>query len=95
MSKEVYFSNMFPDYEPPEAVRDALTQAVIVAADIDPHTCRVRAAIHSETYIPLRALEEVSREIGRMYGLNAMELVATHPASQLSAMDPEGCFLFT
>ena len=89
MSKEVYFSNMFPDYEPPEAVRDALTQAVIVAADIDPHTCRVRAAIHSETYIPLRALEEVSREIGRMYGLNAMELVATHPASQLSAMDPE------
>ena len=87
MNEQVFFSNMFPDYEPPENLRDALSQAVIVAADIDPKTCRVRAALHSDTYISERALEGVSREIARTYGLNSMELVATHPASQRYNMD--------
>ena len=88
MPKTVYFSKMFPDYEPPEAVREALSQAVIVAADIDPHTCRVRAAIHCDSYISLRILDEMSRDIERLYGLNSMELVATHPASEMQKMEP-------
>ena len=88
MSKQVYFSKMFPDYEPPEAVRNALSQAFIVAADIDPHTCRVRAAIHCDTYIPVRILDQMSRDIGKLYGLNYMELVATHPASEMQKMEP-------
>ena len=82
----IHFLDMFPDYEPPEAVREALSQAVIVAADIDPHTCRVRAAIHCDSYISLRILDEMSRDIEQLYGLNSMELVATHPASEMQKM---------
>ena len=89
MKKQVLFSDMFPDCEPPEELRDAFSQAVIVAADIDPHAGRVQVALHSELYIPIRGLATVSRDIGRMYGLNSMQLVATHPASQISCMEPE------
>ena len=34
MSETVYLLNMFPDYEPPEEIRKALSQAALVAVDI-------------------------------------------------------------
>ena len=48
----VYLTSMFPDYEPPEELLSALSQAAIVAADIDPSSRRVHVAVHSEQYIP-------------------------------------------
>ena len=33
MSETVYLLNMFPDYEPPEEIRKALSQAALVAVD--------------------------------------------------------------
>ena len=36
MTDQVFFLNMFPDYAPPEELNAALSQAAIVAADIDP-----------------------------------------------------------
>ena len=38
MSETVYLLNMFPDYEPPEEIRKALSQAALVAVDISPCT---------------------------------------------------------
>ena len=54
---------MFPDYEPPEELFGALSQAAIVAADIDPEMGAVSVAIHSETYIPQRLLTKAGKDI--------------------------------
>ena len=85
----VYLTSMFPDYEPPEELLPALSQAAIVAADIDPASRRVHVAVHSEQYIPRRLLEQAEREIGQLYGLSHMEVTATHPASELTKLEPE------
>ena len=89
MNERTYFLNMFSDYEPPEELVSVLSQAAIVAADIDPETRRVSAAVHSEQYIPMGILEGISREISGLYGLRDLELVATHPAHELQKVQPE------
>ncbi len=89
MNETIYFLNMFPDYEPPEPLKEALSQAAIVAADIDPATQSVSVAIHSETYIPLKALTQTAGDLKNSYGLKKLELAATHPASQLHCVQPE------
>ena len=95
MSEQVYLHNMFPDYEPPEALDEAFNQAAIVAADIDPESWEVSVAIHSETYIPKRLLDQAAREIGKQYGLRHLEIKATHPQSELHKIEPmELMFLF-
>ncbi len=83
MNKTVYFPNMFPDYEPPEALCSALSQAAIVAADIDPESRSVEVVIHCEQYIPLQQLQTVSDELRNAYGLRKLHITATHPAHQL------------
>ena len=52
MEDQIFFLDMFPDYEPPEELYAALSQAAIAAADIDPETRSVHVALHSERYIP-------------------------------------------
>ena len=89
MSEQPCFLNMFSAYEPPETLKSALSQAAIVAADIDAPARRVDVVIHSEQYIPRRLLEEASRDICGIYGLNRLEVTATHPVSQREKMDPE------
>ena len=43
MSETVYLLNMFPDYEPPEEIRKALSQAALVAVDIRAENRSVRS----------------------------------------------------
>ena len=47
MGNETCFLDMFSAYEPPETLRSCLSQAAIVAADIDPYKRRVSVEIHS------------------------------------------------
>ena len=89
MSEKIYFSNMFPDYEPPEALIGALSQAAIVAADIDPITRYVNVALFMEQYVPKRLLDQVAKDLTLMYGLSKVELIATHPETELSKIEPE------
>ncbi len=89
MAEQVFFLNMFPDYAPPEDLKQVLSQAAIAAADIDPQNRRVSVAIHTEQYIPSRHLEQVGREIAMSYGLQQVEVTATHPADQLQQIEPE------
>ena len=51
MSKHISFLNMFPDYAPPEELINVLSQAAIVAADIDAAKRSVSIVLHSEEYI--------------------------------------------
>ena len=88
MSEPTLFLNMFSAYEPPEALQSVLSQAAVVAADIEPERCRVSVCIHTERYISAAVLEQVSETICGIYGLRALELTATHPAEQLSCVDP-------
>ena len=88
MSEQIYFFNMFPDYEPPEELNEALSQAAIVAADIDPATRRVCVAVHAPAYISRRLLDQAQKEIGELYGLASLELNATYPEEELHKIDP-------
>ena len=87
MSQKVYLTNMFPDFEPPEELQAALSQAAIVAADIDPESRSVSVAIHSDTYIPKRMLDQISKDLTQMYGLRRVALTATHPAEELHKIE--------
>ncbi len=87
MKEPVKFLQMFPDYEPPEALKSALSQAAIAAADIDPESRRVEVAIYSDTYIPKYELDAVADSLCRSYGLKVLSLTATHPATQLRFVD--------
>ena len=87
--EKVYLFQMFPDYEPPETLHAALSQAAIAAADISAEERSVHVVVHSETYIPQRLMDQAAREIASLYGLRRMTLTATHPASELTQTEPE------
>ncbi len=86
---ETCFFRMFSDYAPPEPLKSALSQAAIVAADLDPATRKVTVAIYSETYIPRRYLTAAQQDICALYGLNSLTLTGTYPAGQLQNIEPE------
>ena len=89
MSNPVYLSHMFPDYTPPEELETALSQAAIVAADIDMENRSVEVVLHSEQYIPQRKLESCAREIAQTYGLRKLTLNPTFPGSELTKIETE------
>ena len=89
MSESVSLLHMFSLYEPPEALKSVLSQTAVVAADIDPAKRRVDVCVHSDTYISRAILQEVSNQILDTYALNQLYLTATHPANQLSCIEPE------
>ena len=89
MSETTYFLNMFSEYEPPEPLKSVLSQAAVVAADIDVEARRVEVCIHSDAYIPKQLLTQTEQEICHCYGLQRMAITATHPASELQKIQPE------
>ena len=80
---------MFPDYEPPEALESALSQAAIVAADIDPARGAVSIAAHAPIYIPKRLIDQAEKDISRLYGLRFLTVTVTHPEDQLHMIENE------
>ena len=89
MKENLLLLDMFPDYEPPEEIRKALSQAALVAVDLDPASRTVEAAAHAETYVPRRMTQQLEKELLELYGLNRLHVVLTHPAQELSKMEPE------
>ncbi len=89
MEKTVYFLNMFPDFEPPEVLKQALSQAAVAAADIDAAKRRVSVALECESYVPKRSLDDIARQLQSIYGLNSFSLTAVFPADQLSCIAPQ------
>ena len=81
---------MFPDYEPPEELFAALSQAAIVAADIVPEQGSVEVAIHSDTYIPQRLLDRACKDVCALYGLRSLVLTPSHPETELQKMEEAG-----
>ena len=89
MKEKTLFLNMFSDYDPPEPLKSALSQAVICAADLDPSLRTVDVALECPYYIPQRQLDQASREIAGIYGLKLLEISVVYPADQLQKIEPE------
>ena len=89
MEEKTYFLNMFSEYEPPETLKNAISQAAIVAADLDPAARRINMIIHCERYISRKQLETISEDICQIYDLRSFMLTATYPKNELQNMFPE------
>ena len=89
MKEKTLFLNMFSDYDPPEPLKSALSQAVICAADLDPALRTVDVSLECPYYIPQRQLDQASREIAGIYGLKLLEISVVYPADQLQKIEPE------
>ena len=89
MKQTVYLLDMFSDYEPPEGIRAALSQAAIVAADIHAENRSVHVAAHSPEYLSRRILDRVEQDIAGLYGLAHAEITVTHPETELQKIEPE------
>ena len=88
MENTTLFLNMFPDFAPPEALLPVLSQAAIVAGEIDPVKRGVSLVLHTEKYIPQWELDGVAQAVAGLYGLESLHLQAVHPASQLTKIHP-------
>ena len=88
MENTTLFLNMFPDFAPPENLAPALSQAAIVAGEIDPVKRGVSLVLHTEDYIPQWDLDGVAQVVAGLYGLESLHLQAVHPASQLTKIHP-------
>ncbi len=89
MEEKTYLLNMFSDYEPPETLKSAISQAAILAADLDPVGRRISMDIQCDHYIPRKVWDAVSAEICDLYGLRDLELKATYPENQLQQIAEE------
>lgn len=88
MENTTLFLNMFPDFAPPEKLAPTLSQAAIVAGEIDPVKRGVSLVLHTEDYIPQWDLDWVAQVVAGLYGLDSLRLQAVHPASQLTRIHP-------
>ena len=79
MDEKTYFLNMFSDYEPPETLKNAISQAAIVAADLDPVARTIHMSIHADTYISRKQLDCISADICRLYDLRKFRKMPAKP----------------
>ena len=89
MNERVFLLHMFSDYEPPEELNAALSQAVIVDADIDTNKRSILVCVESASYIPKRLLSQAETEISVWYQLGRLQIQAHYPQTELSLVEPE------
>ena len=89
MKEKTYLLHMFSDYNPPETLKNALSQAVIVAADLDQYTRKIHIALHNDTYISKKLLDTAAEDICQIYGLKSVTFAPTYPVDELHNMNSE------
>ena len=80
---------MFSNYEPPEALQAAFSQAAIVAADINAPARIVSVQLESNQYIPQKFIGQAAKDICEVYGLRNLEINVKCPVSELQAIPAE------
>ena len=88
MKEKVLFFDMFAQFEPSEELKSIFSQAVVLDASIDPPNRQITMLIRNEHYIPKRYLDQISGEISSFYKLRGLDITATHPSNQLTAIEP-------
>ncbi len=89
MSQYPFFCDMFSDYAPDQPLEEAISQGIIVAADLDPAARRISMVVKCSSFVSRKRLDEVAREICRIYGLQSLELKATFEPDQLERIPDE------
>ncbi len=89
MKEKTLFLQMFSEYQPPEPLQSGLSQAAIVAADLDPETRTISVAVESEQYIPESLLEQAQRQICTLYGLRDLQITPVFSEKELHKIQPE------
>ncbi len=89
MEQNVFFLNMFSQYQPPEHLFPVLSQAAVSAADIDPVSRQVDVAVRFDRYVPEKDRELICQQVSQSYGLAAMKLQPVFEPNQLASVPPE------
>jgi len=89
MNENIYFLNMFSDYEPPEMLENAISQAAILAVDMDMPQRKIYMKLSGKSYISKRDLERICADICGIYDMRKLELDIVYPESELHSMLPE------
>ena len=85
MSERVFFHQMFPNLNFP----DALYQAEVTSAEVDQVARSVRVGLFSSEYIPARCLTSAENALAEQYALRRVCLQCCHPANQLHKVEQE------
>ena len=83
MSQQIRFLDMFPDFEPPEKLMQCFEQILVTGAQIDQINRRIDMELFCPEYIPLKVLDDASKNIVRAYQLRNLKLMMRHPSDQL------------
>ena len=84
---DVYFPALFPGFEAPQALAEALSRLAIAHAELDRDTRTIRLDARADSYIPEKQLQSLCRDVEKAYGLRKLELSVRYPASELPNMD--------
>ena len=84
-----YLTELFTEYQPPEALRALLSDAELLRAEIDHESRRVTAQVRFSSYVPLTLLEELQTGISRQYGIAHVVLEPSFPADCAAQMPTE------
>ena len=89
MDKNIFFLNMFSDYQPPEHLQPVLSQAAVAAADIDPSVRSVQVQLELSAYISDKEIGQIQQDICDIYGLSRVVLEPVYPAQLLQSVPAE------
>ena len=96
MNESVFLLQMFSEYQPPEELREVLSQAAICDADIDPQKRVIYVRLNAPKYISAKKIAQAEKEIATCYQLKKMQISVRYPVSEATNMDPEDLMsLFT
>ncbi len=84
---EVFFPALFPGFEPPEELAQALERLAVVHAELDRDARTIRLDAQAEKYIAEKQLQTLCRAVEKAYGLKSLELSVRYPEEELPHMD--------
>ena len=84
---EVFFPALFPGFEPPEELAQALERLTVVHAELDRDARTIRLDAQAEKYLAEKQLQTLCRAIEKAYGLKSLELSVRYPEEELPHMD--------
>lgn len=87
MEKTIYLLDMFAGFEPPEDLRDALSQAVVCHAEIDREVRKITISVLLEQYVGRRRISEVEQALEKQFGVRRVRLIPAFPGELLEKMD--------
>ncbi len=86
MDKKIPFLDMFSHYQPPEHLKEVLSQAVVCNADIDPKSKSIEISVASPMYISNKDHDTIRNALMEIYHFKSMVICYTYPEELLFTM---------